>query len=193
MVAVRRKPHPAPSLDVASRLVAVYAEIMGQTTFSLAPRQIPMRAQAGHGLACPFASNCSCVFARVQESEREPAATNTALDDERVRAEVTTLTDRGWKVTTASDREVVLQRTRGLSFCANLFLCLATGMLWLLYWVPRSLRPRIDTRVVLLTPSGDVAVVLNGEHDAAEHLAGVDAPMSVDRLVESQDVVHDRV
>ncbi len=137
---------------------------MGQTPIlitsrSLTPRTPTSRQPTNHSRGCPFASNCTCVFSAGQADVPEISVTDTALDDARVKAEVRALTDLGWRVTTATDREVLLQRRRGLSFCANLLLSAATGLLWLAYWIPRLVKPTIDTRLVILSADGDVSVV----------------------------------
>jgi hypothetical protein len=108
------------------------------------------RTTIGPSQTCPFASNCSCVFSRPQSIEGMPTVTDTALHDEAVSAEVTNWTDLGWKVVRSSSHEVVLERQKSLPFCLNVLLCLVTGFLWLIYWIPRARNPRIDTKVVSL-------------------------------------------
>jgi hypothetical protein len=62
----------------------------------------------------------------------------------------------GWKIVASNASEVFLERRRGFSFCANMFLCLATAFLWLAYWIPRALHPRIEQRIMTISPAGEI-------------------------------------
>jgi hypothetical protein len=90
---------------------------------------------------CPFASNCNCVFNGQSEH------------DETLSTEVNALVDAGWKVMSADENEVVLERRPGLPFCWNLSLVVVTGFLWLIYWIPRLRHPKVLRKVVSLSPS----------------------------------------
>jgi hypothetical protein len=100
------------------------------------PSQRPPSAPRAQTKLCPFASSCNCVF------------NGQSAHDESLSAEVTSYVDRGWKVVSADADEVVLERRPGLPFCWNLGLVVATGFLWLIYWVPRMRHPKIERKVV---------------------------------------------
>lgn len=105
---------------------------------------------------CAFGANCACVFSRNQPAAMDLTGPDAAPLDAAVAAEVTKWTDLGWRVTASSRDEVVLERPYGLAFCANVLLSLATGLLFLAYWIPRSRHPRVALKRV--TPAADGAV-----------------------------------
>jgi hypothetical protein len=125
---------------------------MSRTMLTLSPHQPAPDVSAVQGKTCPFASSCSCIFSRSPSTEGMAVVTDTALQDDRVSAEITDWTDRGWKVISADSHEVVLERQRNLPFCLNVLLCLLTGFLWLIYWIPRARNPKIDTKIVSVPP-----------------------------------------
>ena len=51
---------------------------MSRTTLLLSPPHAGVDNSAPHGLTCPFASNCSCVFARRAAAERNAVITRVA-------------------------------------------------------------------------------------------------------------------
>ncbi|MCU1529450.1 MAG: hypothetical protein JWP75_3213 [Frondihabitans sp.] len=124
------------------------------------------RAPMAGGRGCPLGSNCSCVFQRVQAASDDADATATVspntnpntLPNDPLAAEVTNLTDWGWNVVRTEPTDVHLERQRSLPFCANLALCLVTAGLWLIYWVPRTRHPRVDTVTVSRAPDGTASV-----------------------------------
>lgn len=110
-------------------------------------------------VTCPFGANCSCVFSASWQAEHAIDDTlRESLRADELGAEVTNWTDRGWAVISSDSREVILERRLGLGFCLNVLLCLATGLLWLAYWIPRTRHPKIDTKVITLAPDGTVSV-----------------------------------
>lgn len=115
---------------------------------------------------CPLASNCSCIFSRGPVSTDE----NTAVHSPVVAAEVTKWTDRGWRVTSATRDDVILERTRALPFCGSLFLTVATGFLWLLYWLPRSRHPKTDVKTVTLAADGTARTVTRRTKTATDRI-----------------------
>jgi hypothetical protein len=105
------------------------------------------------GSTCRFASNCSCVFQpgrfiAPEFTAAEPTSTDLASRDDLIAAEIRRWTDLGWSARTTTPDEVILERQRNLPFCLNAFLTLATGFLWLIYWIPRSRHPKIETKIL---------------------------------------------
>jgi hypothetical protein len=63
-------------------------------------------------------------------------------------------TDWGWKVVSRDAREITLERTKRLPFCYNLGLTVVTGMLWLIYWVPRIRHPKVERQLLRIDAEG---------------------------------------
>jgi hypothetical protein len=133
---------------------------MSVNTLELTPSRKSVDRAASTGFTCPLGANCSCKFSGNRMDGAEVTATIAEPLPKKVRkrlaTEVKSWTDLGWKVTTASAREVVLQRRRALSFCVNVLLCFATASLWLAYWIPNARNPKIDTRIVTVSESGEI-------------------------------------
>jgi hypothetical protein len=102
------------------------------------PSQRTAATPRAQGKPCPFASNCTCIFAGQVEH------------DASLSADVNALRDEGWNVVSADASEVVLERRRGIPFCWNLALAVVTGSLWLIYWIPRMRHPKIERKVVTI-------------------------------------------
>lgn len=127
-----------------------------------------------HGRGCPLASNCSCIFQRIQPAAASAADTvapvapaapapalgrapATAQATAALAAETATWLDWGWSVARDSAHEVVLERTRKVPFCLDFVLTVLTAGLWLFSWVPRARHPRVDTVTLSLAPDGTVS------------------------------------
>jgi hypothetical protein len=111
---------------------------MSVSMLPMMPSPRPPTAPRAQAKACPFASNCTCVFAGNLEH------------DDSYTDEVNSLVDSGWSVVSADASEVILERRPGLPFCWNLSLVVVTGFLWLIYWIPRMRHPKIERKVVSL-------------------------------------------
>jgi hypothetical protein len=105
---------------------------------------------------CPFGSHCSCIFAGSSSTVALLPLADINGHDKALVTEVDNWTKRGWIVTTASHRRVVLERRLALPFCVNAALCVVTGLLWLIYWIPRSRHPKVLTMVLTLSANGEV-------------------------------------
>jgi hypothetical protein len=116
----------------------------------------PAPATAALGLTCPLASNCSCVFARFQAEPTERASAPAPDMPAALAASVATWREWGWSLVSSTGRDAVMERQRLMSFCAHLALTVATAGLWLIYWLPRVRRPRIETVTLTLGSGGAV-------------------------------------
>ncbi|AMM21378.1 hypothetical protein AX769_16120 [Frondihabitans sp. PAMC 28766] len=130
---------------------------MSPTPITLAPAGTATPSPASHGRGCPLASNCSCIFQRIQPATRVAATVTDASPGQALQAESATWQEWGWNVVHETTDEVVLERQKLVSFCLNFVLTLLTGFLWLIYWVPRARHPRIDSVTLTLTRDGSVA------------------------------------
>ncbi|TIH40663.1 hypothetical protein [Subtercola vilae] len=98
---------------------------------------------------CPFASNCSCVFAGPSSAHAtKPLA--SAPFSETTRAEIAEWQLRGFVVVSTDAHEVVLERTRPTSFCVNVLLVMLTASLWAFVWARRARHPRIERHTVTI-------------------------------------------
>jgi len=116
-------------------------------------------AASTRGSGCPLASNCSCVFQRFQPTATavpSHTAAAAATPSGILAADVATWIEWGWNVARSDDTEVVMERRRVIPFCFHLGLTVVTGLLWLIYWIPRARHPR--TEMVTLTLAGDGTV-----------------------------------
>jgi hypothetical protein len=116
------------------------------------------------------------VFAGAGQTDRAVLITSAPAGDPAFEAEVAKWIDSGWRVTRAVVDDVSLERPLGLGFCVNAALCIVTGFVWLVYWIPSSRRPRIDTRRVTLTDDGTVKVSRSVARRARAVDGGASAP-----------------
>ena len=130
---------------------------MGKSAVVITSSPLSADAPATRSIGCPFGSNCSCVFAKVQPSPAARTLTTTPLPN-ALDTEVAYWTEQGWHVTETAPGEVVLERQLSEGFCLNLLLTVFTGFLWLAYLIPTSRHPRIDTRRITLAADGSISV-----------------------------------
>jgi len=127
---------------------------MSATPIVLSPTRSDAATAARSG--CPLGAYCTCVFQKVEPVDTASVETPTAPLGEALQAEVTNLTDWGWHVVSAHPSEVALERRRGLGFCPNVLLAMATGFVWLIVWVPRARRPLFESVTLTTDAAGAV-------------------------------------
>ncbi|BDZ51410.1 hypothetical protein GCM10025867_36510 [Frondihabitans sucicola] len=130
---------------------------MSRLPIVLTPAPSSTSAPGPAAKTCPFGSNCACVFSRSAAAPPSTGPKSTVEAAEDIDAEVTKWTDLGYRVTETAPDEVLLERRLGLPFCVNVLLCLVTGFLWLLYCIPRSRHPKVDTRRLTRALDGSIS------------------------------------
>jgi hypothetical protein len=127
---------------------------MSQTLLPVSSHQ-PGLSPRIHAGSCPFASNCSCVFNRPAQAAAERHEED-APGAPSISAQVAEWTSWGWSVVSTSDREIVIERMKKISFCVNAALCIVTAFVWTIFWVARTRHPKVERRVLSISADGQV-------------------------------------
>ncbi|MCU1480190.1 MAG: hypothetical protein JWQ19_976 [Subtercola sp.] len=86
-------------------------------------------------------------------------ATGFPVYSDSVRTEMQSWERRGWVVTVADSRKVVLEKRNSIPLCLNVLLVFMTAFLWSIAWAVRARKKETQTRVLTIAPSGDLAHV----------------------------------
>ncbi|UFS60182.1 hypothetical protein [Subtercola endophyticus] len=83
-------------------------------------------------------------------------ATGFPVYSNSVRTEMQSWERRGWVVTVADSRQVVLEKRNSIPLCLNVLLVFMTAFLWTIAWAVRARKKETQTRVLAITPDGEL-------------------------------------